>query len=144
MKTDSLYPIVLIGFTNWDKIAIKGPMTLQDLLNYFVKQYQVNLQILSVGKTCIFNCYSEEGKSERLASDIASIFEKISKETIPKSKKFLEITASGEFIGEGVDVIMPAIKYQIKWLFLKQTDNNEGFFLEWSLSVFMKVWWGKI
>lgn len=89
-------------------------MTLQDLLNYFVKQYQVNLQILSVGKTCIFNFYSQEGKAERLALDIASIYEKISKETISKSKKFLEITASGEFIPEGVDVIMPIIKYQCK------------------------------
>ena len=108
---------MFLGFTNWDKIVIKGPMTLQAMLDHFVKQYQVNLQILSVGKTCIFNFYSEEGKNERLVLDIASLYEKISKEMIPKSKKFLEITASGESIKDGVDVIMPVIKYQIKsWL----------------------------
>ncbi|EAS04669.2 ubiquitin-activating enzyme E1 (macronuclear) [Tetrahymena thermophila SB210] len=100
------------GFTNWDKIDVVGPLTVQGLLDYFSQQYQVKLSIISVAKICIYNSYA--GDSERLTQDIAALYEKLNKAPISQFKKFLEITASGETLNDGVDVNMPIVKYKYK------------------------------
>lgn len=37
------------GWTSWDSITIKAPMTLKQLLDFFEKTYQVELTIISWG-----------------------------------------------------------------------------------------------
>lgn len=56
--------IFKLGFTNWDKIDVSGPLTVQGLIDHFTSKFKVKLSIMSVGKTCIYNSYS--GDSDRL------------------------------------------------------------------------------
>ena len=42
----------------------KGPLTLGELLENVKSQYGVNLSIISNGKTCIYNSYSNQAEEK--------------------------------------------------------------------------------
>ena len=63
---DKAYDEILLGpvkaippkFTIWDKINVKGPLTLGEFKKHFEVTYQVTLSMISVGQVCIYNKYS--------------------------------------------------------------------------------------
>lgn len=65
---DKDYDEVLMGpvkavppkFTTWDKIQVVGPMTLQQFIDHIKETYKVVASIISCGKTCIYNAYSQD------------------------------------------------------------------------------------
>lgn len=54
------------GFSCWDKLELKGPMTVKQLRDYFMEKYSVNISIMSAGKICFYNGYSADS-NERLS-----------------------------------------------------------------------------
>ena len=46
------------GFTVWDKITIKGPMTVAGFIEHITKTYNVVVSIISAGKVSLYNKYS--------------------------------------------------------------------------------------
>jgi ubiquitin-activating enzyme E1 len=89
-------------------------MTIKGIIDHFMNTYKVNISILSVGKLCLYNSYSQESK-ERLGKDLVELVEKIGGKKLPDYKRFLEIEISGEVTEPvGCDCIMPTIKYAFK------------------------------
>lgn len=43
------------GHTTWDKIEVKGPMTIGKLKIDLWNKHSVKISIMSVGKLCIYN-----------------------------------------------------------------------------------------
>jgi len=43
-----------LGWTNWDKIDIPGPKTLQEIFDYVKEKYEVNLSIVTIGDIMIY------------------------------------------------------------------------------------------
>lgn len=46
--------IKTLGWTNWDKIDVDGPMTLQQLFDYVKEKYGINLSIVTIGDIMIY------------------------------------------------------------------------------------------
>lgn len=99
-------------FTIWDKISVTGPLTLAEFRKHFETTYKVTLSMISVGQVCIYNKYSPESV-KREGLDILKAYETVSGKTYPKHKKYMQIEVNGELIEDGVDTIMPTIKYQL-------------------------------
>lgn len=99
------------GHTTWDKILVKGPLTIGGIKEHFAEKYQVNVSIMSVGKLCLYNSYMPEAE-ERLSLDIVEAVLKFGG-VIPDFKKFLELEVCGD-TETGEDALLPTIKYAFK------------------------------
>lgn len=42
----------------WDKVDVKGPLTVQGFIDHFAKTYGVQVSIISSGKVSMYNKYS--------------------------------------------------------------------------------------
>lgn len=117
---DKAYDEILLGpvkaippkFTIWDKIEVKGPLTIKEFRNFFETTYGVTLSMISVGQVCIYNKYSAESV-KRDPMNILQAYETVSGKIHPKHKKYMQIEANGEIIEGGIDAVMPTVKYQI-------------------------------
>lgn len=103
---------IYVEFTIWDKIEIKGPLTIKEFRAHFEATYKVTLSMISVGQVCIYNKYSAES-TKREPLNILQAYETISGKTYPKYKKYMQIEVNGEIIEGGIDAVMPTVKYQL-------------------------------
>jgi ubiquitin-activating enzyme E1 len=97
------------GWTNWDKIDVSGPKTLQEIFDFVKEKYGVNLSIVTIGDTMIYT--TGMSPKDRLKMTPEEAYKKIKGEDFPPLRKFIEITASGETIPDNVDAIIPPIRY---------------------------------
>ena len=117
---DKAYDEILLGpvkaippkFTIWDKIEVKGPLTIKEFRAFFESTYGVTLSMISVGQVCIYNKYSAESV-KRDVMNILHAYETVSGKVHPKHKKYMQIEVNGEIIEGGIDAVMPTVKYQI-------------------------------
>jgi ubiquitin-activating enzyme E1 len=97
------------GWTNWDKIDVEGPMSLQQIFNYVKEKYGVGLSIVTIGDTMIYTAGMT--KNERLQLTPEEAYRLIKGADFPPHRKFIELTASGETVGDMADAIIPPIRY---------------------------------
>jgi ubiquitin-activating enzyme E1 len=97
------------GWTNWDKIDIEGPKTLQEIFDYVKEKYGVSLSIVTIGDTMIFT--SGMTSKERLKLTPEEAFKSIRGTDFPGNKRYIQLTASGETIPDNLDAIIPPIRY---------------------------------
>jgi len=91
-------------FTIWDKVVVKGPMKLKEMIEHFKQTKNVPITLVTSGKVCLYNSYLPGNKhGPRLEQEVASIYREISDDVIPTTRKYLTVDISGEVIGEGCD-----------------------------------------
>lgn len=98
-------------FTKWNKIDIKGPMTLEELKNHFEKTYSIEVSMITYGTSTVFSSYGSESK-KRLTMKVEQAIENVTKRELPKWRKILPVGISGN-TAEGVDCILPDVRYHI-------------------------------
>lgn len=98
-------------FTKWEKINIKGPMTVQDFRDHIEKSYDIEVSMITYGTATIWSSFDKNAAS-RLPLKLPEAIEKISKKEIPKYKLFICVGVSGN-TKDGVDVLMPDVRYQL-------------------------------
>ena len=86
------------GWTVWDIINIKGPMTCQEFIDFFKKE--CNVKILGISSN----------KKQKLPLKIEDIYAK--NNGLKKDQKSLRLEISADF--NNISVIMPKIKYTFK------------------------------
>ena len=97
------------GWTVWDIINIKGPMTCQEFISYFKKEYDVNILAIASGFKSIIQLFMPS-KGRKLPLRIEEIYEQDNGLKEDQNSLWLEI--SGEI--DKINVIMPKIKYTFK------------------------------
>ena len=97
------------GWTVWDIITIKGPMTCQEFIDYIKKEYNVNILGIASNYKSIIQLYMP-GKKAKLPKLIEDIYEQ--NNGLNKNQNHLWLEISG--VIDSVDVIMPKIKYVFK------------------------------
>ena len=97
------------GWTVWDIINIKGPMTCQEFIDYFTKEYNIKILAISSNFKSIIQLYMPS-KKNKLPLKIEDIYEK--NNTLKKDQKSLWLEISAE--SDNISVIMPKIKYTFK------------------------------
>ena len=97
------------GWTVWDIIHIKGPMTCQEFIDYFQKEYNVNILGIASNFKSIIQLFMPS-KIKKLPLRIEEIYQKNNR--LKKGQNSLWIEISGEI--NNINVIMPKIKYTFK------------------------------
>jgi len=99
------------GFTTWEKIEVRIPGgTLKQLIDHVEDLVKVNVAILSVGNSCIFNSFLPGHKS-RLEKPVKNLYEEISKTKLPPRRNYVACEVSCNSQEDDVDIIIPVIKF---------------------------------
>jgi len=102
------------GFTTWDKVEMDlGDVTLKEFVDYLVKEFGVEVMIMSAGNACLYNAYLPAHR-KRLNDKVTTLWETITKQKVPAKKNYLTIEVSASDPDDGVDVQIPTIRYKFK------------------------------
>ena len=86
-------------------------MTCQELIDYILKEYKVEVSIITAGNTTIIQTFMPSNKS-RLNQKIEDIYNQQSKVKLSDDAKYLNLEISGD-IGDAT-ALMPMFKYVFK------------------------------
>jgi ubiquitin-activating enzyme E1 len=99
------------AWTVWDKITIKKSMTCQELIDYIMKEYKVEVSIITAGNVTIIQTFMPSNKS-RLNQKIEDIYNQQSKVKLSDDAKYLNLEISGDI--DDATALMPMFKYVFK------------------------------
>ena len=97
------------GWTVWDIINIKRPMTCQEFIDHLKKEYNVEILGIASNVKSIIQMFMPS-KTKKLQLKIEDIYEKIN--GLKKDQNSLWLEISG--VIDNVSVVMPKIKYTFK------------------------------
>lgn len=98
-------------FTKWNKIDVKGPMTLEQLKNHFETTYKIEVSMITFGSATVYSSYGADAK-KRLPLKVEEAIANVTKKPFPQWKKLIPIGVSGN-TQDGTDCLLPDIRYQI-------------------------------
>merc|ERR1712099_225357 len=97
-----------------DKVEVNiGDATLKEFCTYLEEKCGVEVMIMSAGNACLYNAYLPAHK-KRLNEKVTSIWETVTKQKLHPKKTYLTIEVSASDPDDGVDVMIPTIKFQFK------------------------------
>ena len=94
------------GWTAWDIINIKGPMTCQEFVDYFDKEYNVKILGIACNFKSIIQMYMPS-KTKKIPFKIEDIYQKVN--NLKKDQNSLWLDISG--LINNISLVMPKIKY---------------------------------
>ncbi|CAO3643037.1 unnamed protein product [Cunninghamella blakesleeana] len=101
-------------FSLWDRFDIDGDLTLKEFIDYFQKEHNLEVTMLSSGVSMLYAFFLPKKKVEdRLSLPISKLVETISKKPIPPHVKaiIVEICVNDS---EGEDVDVPYVRIKIR------------------------------
>jgi len=102
------------GFTTWEKLVVKpGDGTLGTFIDSLLKDQGVEVVIMSVGNACLYNAFLPAHK-KRLKERVGKLWEDATKLKLSPKKTYLTIEVSTSDPDDGIDVLLPTIKYLLK------------------------------
>jgi len=99
------------NWTVWDKIIIKKSMTCQELIDYVMDKYKVEVSIITAGNVTIIQTFMPSSKS-RLGKKIEEVYNENAKVKLTDDVKVLNLEISGD-IGDAT-ALMPQFRYVFK------------------------------
>lgn len=100
-----------LEFTKWDKIDLKGPMTIEEMKVHFEKTYKIEVSMITYGTATVYSSYGAESK-KRLEMQAPAAIENVTKKSFPAWRKIIPIGISGN-TSDGVDCILPDVRFHI-------------------------------
>ncbi|RUP12667.1 hypothetical protein BC936DRAFT_139798, partial [Jimgerdemannia flammicorona] len=101
-------------FSLWDRFDVKGDLTLQEFLDYFRNEHQLDVTMLSCGVSMLYSFFMPKKKlEERKGMKMSKLVENVSKKPIPDYVRALviEICVNDR---SGEDVEVPYVRVSIK------------------------------
>ncbi|KAI8149195.1 ubiquitin-activating emzyme E1 [Fennellomyces sp. T-0311] len=101
-------------FTLWDRFDIDRDLTLQEFIDYFESEHNLEVTMVSSGVSMLYSFFMNKKKAEeRLKMKVSKLVETVSKKPIPPHVKAIifEICANDK---EGEDVEVPYVKVKIR------------------------------
>ena len=99
------------NWTVWDKITIDKSMTVQELIDYILEKYKVEVSIITAGNVTIIQTFMPSSKA-KLNQKIEDIYNKSAKIKLGENDKVLNLEISGD-IGDAT-ALMPMFRYVFK------------------------------
>jgi len=103
-----------VEWSLWDRFDIPNDITLQEFIDYFQKQHNLEVTMISSGVMLLYSSFMPSKKSEdRKKLKLSELIETVSKKPLPSHLKSLvfEICANDH---EGEDVEVPYVRVQIR------------------------------
>lgn len=107
-----LTPIKAIppNWTVWDKIIINGSKTAEELINYIIKEYNVDVILITCNRITIVQTFILFNNDDNKGLKIEDIYKKEAKiRNIPIINNFLILQVNGEY--NKVPVSIPLFRY---------------------------------
>ena len=95
-------------FTMWEKVAIAGPMTLQQFRDTLERDYKIHILIIYSGSTVLYNVVNAGNDGQ---TDMKTLFETKTQSVIPSGSKYLPLKIEARTQSEDRNAILPVIKY---------------------------------
>jgi len=97
----------------WDRFDIKGPTTLQELLDYFQEKHQLEVTMASAGMTLIYAFFHKPSQTgPRLNVELMDLVEQITNKPCDRSAS-LQLTVCCSRVEDGEDVDVPWVNYHL-------------------------------
>lgn len=104
------------NWTAWDCLAMNvGDITLDEFIQYFEKEYNLDVSMISHGVSILFSFFANKKKlAERRKMKMSEVVTSITKKELPANQLFLtfEIIANDLDTDEEVDI--PYVKYRFR------------------------------
>uniref|UniRef100_A0A0N5CF83 E1 ubiquitin-activating enzyme n=1 Tax=Strongyloides papillosus TaxID=174720 RepID=A0A0N5CF83_STREA len=101
-------------FTLWDSLDVKGPLTLQQLIDWFEQETNLELSMLSSGVSLIYSFFmNAQKRKERTSMEVSKAVEDVSKIPTPTYTKYVVLEPMANSKETDEDVEVPYIKYEI-------------------------------
>jgi len=102
------------GFSSWDKVNVNiGDATLKAFVDHLSDDLGIEVMIMSAGNACLYNAYLPAHK-KRLNDRLVKVWEDVTKQKISDKKSYLTLEVSATDVEDGVDVMIPTIKFQFR------------------------------
>jgi len=120
LHKDKTYDPILLGpvkaippdFTVWDRIEVKGPMTIKEFIDHLKKIYKVDTSIITTKGVTLIQTYMATNK-DRLSKKLEDVFVTNSKAPLGENITYLPLEVSAD-TEDGSTAIMPLIKYDFR------------------------------
>merc|ERR1712150_123422 len=89
-------------------ISQKDP-TIAEMIKFMETEYNVEVQIVSAGVSCIYNAFSKTSK-DRLNRKVKEVYEEITKTEIIKGRNYIKLEVTAVDCEDDVDVTTPTLK----------------------------------
>lgn len=100
-------------WTLWDRFDVQGPMTLQELLDHFADEYNLEVTMLSCGVCILYSFFLNKAKLKaRRNMTMKAIVEEVTKEKVEDHVKNLVFDICADD-AEGEDVEFPYVMYHL-------------------------------
>ena len=99
------------NWTVWDQITIDKSMTVQELIDYILEKYKVEVSIITTRNVTIIQTFMPSSKA-KLNQKIEDIYNNSAKVKLGENDKVLNLEISGD-IGDAT-ALMPLFRYVFK------------------------------
>ncbi|EDQ87461.1 uncharacterized protein MONBRDRAFT_33365 [Monosiga brevicollis MX1] len=101
-------------WTLWDRFEVNSPLTVQGLIDYFEKEHQLEVNMVSCGVSLLYAAFgmSKDKQKARLGAKIEDVVQEVTKEPIRKGQKYLVLEVCCDDT-EGEDVEVPFVLYRL-------------------------------
>eukprot|EP01006_Ploeotia_vitrea_P033261 TRINITY_DN65408_c0_g1_i2.p1 TRINITY_DN65408_c0_g1~~TRINITY_DN65408_c0_g1_i2.p1 ORF type:complete len:769 (+),score=121.28 TRINITY_DN65408_c0_g1_i2:784-3090(+) len=112
-------PVMTYGpdkkFTLWDRFDVNlgRDVSLQEFIDYFMKEHQLEISIISAGKAIIYSFFAPKAKlKERLPKPVSTVVKEINKTDFAPTQKYLNMEICCTYENDDCDV--PYVRYQFR------------------------------
>eukprot|EP01095_Lingulamoeba_sp_RSL-Kostka_P005001 TRINITY_DN1630_c0_g1_i1.p1 TRINITY_DN1630_c0_g1~~TRINITY_DN1630_c0_g1_i1.p1 ORF type:complete len:1015 (-),score=391.00 TRINITY_DN1630_c0_g1_i1:45-3089(-) len=99
------------SWTLWDRFDINTPMTMNELIDYFEDEYQLELSMMSCGHSLMYACFNP--KAEIMDLELSKAFEVVCKKTLSPDVNYIALTVMCASLETNEDVDVPWVRYKI-------------------------------
>lgn len=104
-------------YTIYDKTIVDiGSVTIQEMIDYLKDTIKIEVSLVTAGQFALYNAYLPgEKQKKRLTMKVEDVYNEVSPEPMPASRKYLQMELGGSVLGEDdVDFQIPTVKYIFK------------------------------
>jgi hypothetical protein len=97
-------------FTLWEKVLIRGPLTLQQFITKLEQDFAIHVLIIYTGAVVLYNVVNGEHEDQ---TNMKSLYEHKAQVTVQPGNKYLKLKVEARTQLEDRNAILPVIKYAL-------------------------------